>query len=81
MPVVRFDPSDSPRLSATDLRFRWIVYPSDNLDHQGSGVLLYCWMSDALKWGACSREERVQIALHNLAKYFADQRVDTRSVH
>ncbi|KAH7351060.1 hypothetical protein BKA65DRAFT_593892 [Rhexocercosporidium sp. MPI-PUGE-AT-0058] len=63
--------------SVTDLRFRWIVYPSDNLCHDGSGVLLlYCWMSDALKWGAHSREDRVKLCLHDLAKYFADEEVD-----
>ncbi|KAI0531599.1 putative L-amino acid oxidase [Xylaria digitata] len=63
--------------STTDLRFRWIVYPSDHIGYPGSGVLLlYCWMSDALKWGSLSREERVDLALHDLSKYFADQGVD-----
>ncbi|KAH8653851.1 hypothetical protein BX600DRAFT_363214, partial [Xylariales sp. PMI_506] len=63
--------------SATDLRFRWIVYPSDHIGHDGSGVLLlYCWMSDALKWGSLNREERAQLCLHDLAKYFADDEVD-----
>ncbi|KAI0134028.1 putative flavin-containing amine oxidase [Xylariales sp. AK1849] len=63
--------------STTDLRFRWIVYPSDHMGYQGSGVLLlYCWMSDASKWGALNREERAELALHDLSKYFADQRVD-----
>ncbi|KAF3024401.1 hypothetical protein E8E14_014450 [Neopestalotiopsis sp. 37M] len=63
--------------SATDLRFRWIVYPSDHIGHDGSGVLLlYCWMSDALKWGSLSRQERVQICLHDLAKFYQDDKVD-----
>ncbi|KAK0112830.1 hypothetical protein ONS95_014557 [Cadophora gregata] len=66
--------------SATDLRFRWIVYPSDHIGNTGSGVLLlYCWMSDALKWGSLTREERIHICLHDLAKYFADD--DNVDVH
>ncbi len=33
-------------------------------------------MSDALKWGAHSRDDRVKICLHDLTKYFADAEVD-----
>lgn len=33
-------------------------------------------MTDALKWGALTREERVRICLHDLAKYYADESVD-----
>jgi monoamine oxidase len=33
-------------------------------------------MSDALKWGSLSREERVEICLHDLTKFFANESVD-----
>ncbi|KAL6694214.1 hypothetical protein J3F84DRAFT_400685 [Trichoderma pleuroticola] len=60
--------------STTDLRFRWIVYPSNDLGSNGSGVLLlYSWMSDAAKWTGLSRAERIKICLHDLSKYFADE--------
>ncbi|KAM6485694.1 hypothetical protein HDV62DRAFT_403108 [Trichoderma sp. SZMC 28011] len=60
--------------STTDLRFRWIVYPSNDLGSNGSGVLLlYSWMSDAAKWTGLSRPERIKICLHDLSKYFADE--------
>lgn len=59
--------------STTDLRFRWIVFPSNGMGSSGGGVLLlYCWMSDALKWIGLPRERRIQICLHDLSKYFAD---------
>jgi monoamine oxidase len=60
--------------STTDLRFRWIVFPSNDLGSNGSGVLLlYCWMSDAAKWAGLSRDERIKLCLYDLAKYHADE--------
>lgn len=57
--------------STTDLRFRWIVYPSNNIGSGGSGVLLlYSWMTDALRWMSRSRKTRIQIALYDLDRYF-----------
>lgn len=59
--------------STTDLRFRWIVFPSNDLGSGGSGVLLlYSWMSDAGRWAGVPREKRVEICLHDLGRYFAD---------
>ncbi|KAK7989772.1 meiotic recombination protein DMC1 [Apiospora arundinis] len=59
--------------STTDLRFRWIVYPSNDMGSNGSGVLLlYSWMSDAAKWSGLSQAERIKICLHDLSKYYAD---------
>ena len=60
--------------STTDLRFRWIVFPSNGLGSNCSGVLLlYSWMSDAAKWAGLSRSDRIKICLHDLSKYFADE--------
>ncbi|KAI0872140.1 hypothetical protein GGS24DRAFT_491700 [Hypoxylon argillaceum] len=60
--------------STTDLRFRWIVFPSNDLGSNGSGVLLlYSWMSDAAKWARLSRSERIRICLHDLSKFYADE--------
>ncbi|KAF2719789.1 FAD/NAD(P)-binding domain-containing protein [Polychaeton citri CBS 116435] len=59
--------------STTDLRIRWIVYPSNDLGSNGSGVLLlYSWMSDASKWAGLTREQRIQNCLHDLSLYYAD---------
>ena len=59
--------------STTDLRIRWIVFPSNDMGSSGSGVLLlYSWMSDAAKWSGLSQGERVKICLHDLSKYYAD---------
>lgn len=33
-------------------------------------------MSDALKWAALSREQRVKLCLHDIAKFFSDVQVD-----
>lgn len=60
--------------STTDLRFRWIVYPSNDLGGNGSGVLLlYCWMTDAEKWMTMSQEERIKVCLHDLNRFYADE--------
>lgn len=59
--------------STTDLRFRWIVFPSNDVGSNDSGVLLlYCWMSDATKWASASQTDRIRICLHDLSKYYAD---------
>ncbi|KAJ4011780.1 hypothetical protein NW766_007080 [Fusarium irregulare] len=44
----------------------------------GSGVLLlYSWMSDAVKWSGLSQAERIKICLHDLSKYYAgDPEID-----
>ena len=60
--------------STTDLRFRWIVFPSNDIGSDGSGVLLlYSWMTDAMKWAGLSQEERIRICLHDLSKFYADE--------
>lgn len=60
--------------STTDLRFRWIVYPSNDMGSDGSGVLLlYSWMTDAMKWAGLSRDERIRLCLHDLGKFYADE--------
>jgi len=60
--------------STTDLRFRWIVFPSNDLGSNGSGVLLlYSWMSDASKWAGMSRSHRIKICLHDLSKFYTDE--------
>ena len=63
--------------SATDLRVRWVVYPSNDLGSAGSGVLLlYSWMTDASRWQNMPREERINLALHDLQVFFSDASVD-----
>ena len=72
-----WEKSSTPALggqSTTDLRFRWIVYPSNDIGGDGSGVLLlYSWMTDAMKWAGLSPEERIKICLHDLNKFYADE--------
>ncbi|KAL5356408.1 flavin-containing amine oxidoreductase-domain containing protein [Aspergillus floccosus] len=59
--------------SITDLRVRWLIYPSNDLGSNGSGVLLvYSWMTDAALWSAMPFEDRVQLALHDLGTFFAE---------
>lgn len=63
--------------SMTDLRFRWIVYLSNELGATGSGVLLlYSWMTDTSRWQTLSRDERIKLALPDLQRFFADTNVD-----
>lgn len=58
--------------STTDLRFRWIIFPSNDIGSEDSGVLLlYCWMQDALRWNNVGFDQRVEIALHDLNRFFA----------
>lgn len=63
--------------SVTDLRFRWIVYPSNDLGSDRSGVLLlYCWMNDASRWQSLTQEQRISLALHDLQCFFGDENID-----
>lgn len=65
--------------SATDLRFRWIVYPSNDLSGQGSGVLLlYSWMTDAARISSLSKADRLAMVLHDLSRFFAQDDVDVQ---
>ncbi|CAF9918063.1 MAG: hypothetical protein HETSPECPRED_003650 [Heterodermia speciosa] len=65
--------------SMTDLRIRWIVYPSNDLGGDGSGVLLlYSWMTDASRWQSIPRKQRVELALDDLQTFFADSSVNIR---
>ncbi len=60
--------------SMTDLRVRWVIYPSNDLGSNGSAVLLiYSWMTDAARWSAMKFEDRVQLALHDLSTFFAGE--------
>ncbi|KAL9045331.1 MAG: hypothetical protein Q9214_001607 [Letrouitia sp. 1 TL-2023] len=66
--------------SVTDLGVRWIVYPSNDLGSDGSGVLLsYSWMTDASRWQSRPREERIKLALHDLQTFFSDTGVDVHA--
>lgn len=63
--------------SVTDLRFRWIVYPSNDLGSPDSGVLLlYCWMNDAYRMASIPRNQHIRLALHDLQRFYADMHVD-----
>ncbi|EAW12636.1 flavin monoamine oxidase family protein [Aspergillus clavatus NRRL 1] len=62
--------------SVTDLRFRWIVYPSNDIGGAGSGVLLlYCWMNDAYRMASLPRDQRVSLVLHDLQRFYADTNI------
>jgi monoamine oxidase len=54
----------------TDLPIRRIVYPSHSSGDDDRGVLLasYTWGQDAARWGALSPEERITMALKDVAK-------------
>ena len=61
----------------TDLRIRWIVYPSNDLGSSGSGCLVvYCGMTDALRWSWSKWEERLRLVLEDLDQCFRIQGVD-----
>lgn len=63
--------------SITDLRFRWIVFPSNDIGSHGSGVLLlYCWMNDAYRMASIPRDQRIRLVLHDLQRFYADVNVD-----
>ncbi|KAH8891938.1 flavin-containing amine oxidase [Thozetella sp. PMI_491] len=73
---------ERPRLggqSCTDLRVRWIVYPSNGIGSKGSGVLLlYCWMNDAYHMQSMPKSQRLDIILHDLQQFFSQANVDIR---
>jgi monoamine oxidase len=56
--------------SATDLPIRRIVYPSHRDPDEQRGVLLasYTWGQDAARWGALTPQDRVALALKDIAK-------------
>ncbi|MFI7057335.1 flavin monoamine oxidase family protein [Streptosporangium canum] len=56
--------------TVTDLPVRRICYPSHSDPDERRGVLLasYTWGQDALRWGAMSREKRIQQAVEDVAK-------------
>ncbi len=56
--------------TATDLPIRRIVYPSHSEPGEERGVLLasYTWGQDAARWGALSPDDRVALALKDVAK-------------
>jgi len=56
--------------TTTDLPIRRMVYPSHSDPHDPRGVLLasYTWGQDAARWGALSAEERVSLAIKDVAK-------------
>jgi monoamine oxidase len=57
--------------TVTDLPIRRIVYPSHAPeDGDPRGVLLasYTWGQDAARWGALNREDRIELAIRDVAK-------------
>lgn len=56
--------------TATDLPIRRLVYPSYSDPEDQRGVLLasYTWGQDAVRWGALSEEDRIALALKDVAK-------------
>ena len=61
----------------TDLRIRWIVYPSNDMGSKGSGCLIvYSGMTDALRWSWIPRAERVKLVLEDMDRFFSKQGVD-----
>ncbi|PWN41215.1 hypothetical protein IE81DRAFT_331096 [Ceraceosorus guamensis] len=66
--------------TTTDLPSRWIVYPSNGIGDQGSGVLLlYSWMTDAAAFLPLSIPERLELGLKDLEKIYGPQGVDVRA--
>ncbi|KAF3769361.1 FAD/NAD(P)-binding domain-containing protein [Cryphonectria parasitica EP155] len=64
----------------TDLRIRWIVYPSNDLGSSDTGCLMvYAGMTDALRWSWTTRQQRVKLALEDLNTFFRHQGVDVYS--
>jgi monoamine oxidase len=56
--------------TATDLPIRRLVYPSHSDPQDERGILLasYTWGQDAIRWGALSDEDRISLALKDVAK-------------
>jgi monoamine oxidase len=61
----------------TDLRIRWIVYPSNDLGSSQSGCLIvYSGMTDALRWSWMAPWERVKLVLKDLDCFFSLQGIN-----
>lgn len=61
----------------TDLRVRWIVYPSNDIGSSKSGCLMvYAGMTDALRWSWTTHQERIKLVLQDLNTFFGPQGVD-----
>lgn len=61
----------------TDLRIRWVVYPSQDIRTDNSGCLVvYCGMTDALRWGWMEKAERLKPILEDLNTIFEPRGVN-----
>ena len=60
----------------TDLPIRRMVYPSYSSTEDDRGVLLasYTWGQDAARWGALSPDDRIALALKDVAKIYPQVR-------
>ncbi|KAL0567483.1 hypothetical protein V5O48_014508 [Marasmius crinis-equi] len=57
--------------STTDLPIRWVVFPSNGIGSDDTGVLLvYAWMTDATTWLPLTPIERRQLAINNLEQLY-----------
>ncbi|MFD0008848.1 flavin monoamine oxidase family protein [Streptomyces sp. NPDC127178] len=58
----------------TDLPIRRIVYPSYSSPEEERGVLLasYTWGQDAARWGALNSDDRILLALKDVAKVYPE---------
>jgi monoamine oxidase len=56
--------------TTTDLPIRRLVYPSHSDPEERRGVLLasYTWGQDAIRWAALPEEDRITLALKDVAK-------------
>jgi Monoamine oxidase len=56
--------------TTTDLPIRRMVYPSHSNPDDQRGVLLasYTWGQDAARWGSLSEEQRISLAIRDVAK-------------
>lgn len=64
----------------TDLRIRWIVYPSNDIGSSKSGCLMvYAGMTDALRWSWTTHQERVKLVMEDLNTFCRPQGVDVYS--
>ncbi|MCY9510665.1 flavin monoamine oxidase family protein [Paenibacillus larvae] len=61
--------------SITDLPIRFTYYPSYGIGTKGHSMLLasYTWADEALLWDSLYEQERIQIALSNLAEIYGNQ--------
>ncbi|PGL69511.1 flavin monoamine oxidase family protein [Bacillus sp. AFS055030] len=56
----------------TDLPIRFSYFPSHDIGGDGTGILLasYTWGDDAFIWNSKSEDDRIRMALNNLAKVY-----------